>query len=414
MKKPPEICGPLTAVAAGVLFVTGCAAPPPSSAPLDVRPGVDALMADLPAPLHGARVGLITNQTGIDAGGRSTIDRLAEDERVELVALYSPEHGIRGTAAPGELVDHSVDERTGLPVHSLYGETRRPTPEMLEGVSALVFDIQDVGARPYTYVYTMALAMEEAAEQELPFYVLDRPNPITGTVEGGVLDPEFATFVGLYPIAMRHGMTAGELARMFNEEFDIGAELHVIRAEGWQRDRWWDETGLPWVAPSPNLPRLDAAVHYPGTVLFEGTNLSAGRGSSHPFEQIGAPWLEAEAVVREMEGLGLPGVAFERVSFTPTDPGDGKFDGERVEGVRLVITDRERYRPVETSVRLMAAVHDMHREQIEWHVSHLDRLAGTDDLRLAIEAGGVDDLLQGWEGEAAEFERLRSRFLLYE
>ncbi len=412
MRKPIQIWKPLTAAA--LLYAAGCAAAPPAPAPLDVRPGIDALMRDLPAPLDGARVGLITNQTGVDAAGRSTIDRLAEDARVELVALYSPEHGIRGTAAPGELVDHSVDERTGLSVHSLYGETRRPTPEMLEGVDALVFDIQDVGARPYTYVYTMALAMEEAAEQALPFFVLDRPNPITGTVEGGILDPDFATFVGLYPIAMRHGMTAGELARMFNEEFGIGAELHVVRAEGWQRDRWWDETGLPWVAPSPNLPRLEAAVHYPGTVLFEGTNLSAGRGSSHPFEQIGAPWLEADALVRQMERLSLPGVVFETVSFTPADPGDGKFDGERVEGVRLVITDREQYRPVETSVRLIAAAHDMHRDRIEWHVSHLDRLAGTDDLRLAIEAGEVDDLLTRWEVEAAEFERRRSRFLLYE
>jgi uncharacterized protein YbbC (DUF1343 family) len=379
-----------------------------------VRPGIDVLLDEgIPAELHGARAGLVTNQTGVDAAGRTTIDRLAEAEEVDLVALFSPEHGIRGTAAPGELVDHSLDERTGLPIHSLYGDTRRPTPEMLEGVDVLLFDIQDVGARPYTYIYTMALAMEAAAEHGLPIFVLDRPNPIGDEVEGGLLDPDFATFVGMYPIPMRHGMTAGELAQMFNEDFGIDADLTVVPVEGWRREMWGDETGLPWIAPSPNLPRLEAAVHYPGTVLFEGTNLSAGRGSSHPFEQVGAPWLRAEEVVREMRAMELPGVEFEPVSFTPENPGDAKFDGVPLEGVRLRYTDRDRYLPVETSIRLIDAIYRLHPGEVEWHVSHLDRLAGTDALRLEIEGGGIPDLLADWAEEAAAFRETRQPFLLY-
>ncbi|HEX2187253.1 MAG TPA: DUF1343 domain-containing protein, partial [Longimicrobiaceae bacterium] len=353
-----------------ILLVSACApaAPPGAPAPTaEVRPGVEVFLADPPAAVRGKRVGLITNQTGVDRAGTLTIDRLAASDDLELVALFSPEHGIRGAAAPGEKVASGTDPRTGLPVHSLYGETRKPTPEMLRGVEALVFDIQDVGARQYTYVYTMALGMQAAAEAGIPFVVLDRPNPIGGTVvEGALLDTAFATFVGMYPIPSRHGMTAGELARLFNREFGIGAEPTVVPAAGWRRDVPFDRTGLPWVAPSPNVPRLESAVHYPGTVFFEGTSLSVGRGSSHPFEQVGAPWLDAVEVAREMNMRHLPGVRFEAVSFTPERPGDGKFAGVPLRGVRLVATDRDAYRPVSAALVLLDAVYRRHREEFEW------------------------------------------------
>jgi uncharacterized protein YbbC (DUF1343 family) len=406
-----------TALPLLAVLLAGCAAAPPRAAPVPdagVRIGVDRLAGALPEALRGRRVGLITNHTGVARDGRSTIDVLAATPGVRLVALFSPEHGIRGTAAPGEHVASGVDERTGLPVHSLYGETRRPTPAMLEGVEALVFDIQDIGARAYTYIYTMALAMQAAAEHDLPFVVLDRPNPIGGEiVEGNLLEPAFATFVGMYPIPVRHGMTAGELALLFNREFGIGARLDVVRVEGWRRSTWGDATGQPWVNPSPNIRRLEAAIHYPGTVHFEGTNLSAGRGSEMPFEQVGAPWLDAAAVVERMNARALPGVRFEAVEFTPRAPGDGKFADERVQGVRLVVTDRERYRPVAASLLLIEEIARRHPDEISWHVSHFDRLAGTDRLRRAIERRELEPLLREWDAEAERFHRAREPFLLY-
>ena len=386
------------------------ATPPPNAA--IVRPGVEVLLADVPPVLRGKRVGLITNHTGIDRAGRSTIDRLVSAPELRLVALYSPEHGIRGTAAPGEKVASATDDRTGLPIHSLYGETRKPTTAMLREVDALLFDIQDIGARPYTYVYTMALAMQAAAERRIPVVVLDRPNPIGGEiVEGNLLDTAFASFVGMYPIPVRHGMTAGELAGLFNERFGIGADLTVVRAEGWRRDQWFDETGLPWVPPSPNIPRLASAIHYPGTVFFEGTNLSEGRGSDHPFEQTGAPWLRASEVAAAMNALALPGVRFEAVEFTPR-AGSAKFPGQPLRGVRLVATDRQRYRPVRASLLLIDAIRRMHPEHFRWSGS-LDRLAGTDRLRLAIEGGTLLPLLEEWDREAERFRDQRRARLLY-
>jgi uncharacterized protein YbbC (DUF1343 family) len=388
--------------------------PPPTTPHPAVQPGIEVFLENPPAAVRGKRIGLITNQTGVDRAGTLSTDRLAASDAVDLVALFAPEHGIRGAAAPGETIASGTDERTGLPVHSLYGATRKPTPEMLRGIEALVFDIQDVGSRTYTYVYTMALAMQAAAEAGIPFVVLDRPNPVGGrTVEGNLLDTAYATFVGMYPIPVRHGLTAGELARLFHAEFGVGAEPVVVPARGWRRDAWFDGTGLPWVAPSPNIPRLESAIHYPGTVFFEGTNLSAGRGSSHPFEQVGAPWLDAAAVVREMNALALPGVRFEAVAFTPVRPGDDKFDGVPLRGVRLVVTDRGAYRPVRTSLLLVEAVFRRHRDEFRWVPAHWDRLAGTDRLRRAIEAGTLGEELRAWDADAARFQASRAPYLLY-
>ncbi|MDQ3388046.1 MAG: DUF1343 domain-containing protein [Gemmatimonadota bacterium] len=400
-----------------LLAVTACAPaahPPLPPAAGAVRPGVEVFLEAPPASLRGKRIGLITNQTGVDRAGTSTIDRLVASSQLRLVALFGPEHGLRGTAAPGEKVASGTDARTGLPIHSLYGETRSPTPQTLRGIDALVFDIQDIGARPYTYVYTMALSMQAAAEAEIPFIVLDRPNPIGGTiVEGNLLEPDFATFVGMYPIPVRHGMTAGELARFFNQEFGIGADLTVVPAEGWTRHTWFDATGLPWIPPSPNIPRLESAVHYPGTVFFEGTNLSAGRGTSHPFAQVGAPWLRAEEVVREMEAHRLPGVRFAAVEFMPVNPGDEKFADTPVRGVRLVMTDGESYRPVSTSLLLLETILRLHPAELEWIPRHFDRLAGTDRLRKAIQGGTLLTLLESWARDARAFEEARRPYLLY-
>ncbi len=380
----------------------------------EARPGIEVLLADSIHLVEGRRAGLVTNHTGIDRRGVSTIDLLHRDARLELVALYSPEHGIRGEAEAGELVDSGMDASTGLPIHSLYGATRKPTPEMLEGVEVLLFDIQDIGARYYTYVYTMALAMEAAGEAGIPFVVLDRPNPIGGAeVQGNVLDPAFASFVGMYPIPMRHGMTPGELARLFQGEFGVDVELGVAPLSGWSRSDWFTDTGLPWVAPSPNMPSVESARHYPGTCLFEGTNLSVGRGTPIAFQQIGAPWLDGEALAANLTAYGLPGVRFEAVRFVPENPGDGKHGGVEVGGVRLVATDPG-YDPTEAAAAALIEAAALSGDRWEWREAAFDRLAGTDRLRLAVEAGAsLEEVRAAWQPDLIEFRRVRERYLLY-
>jgi uncharacterized protein YbbC (DUF1343 family) len=380
-----------------------------------VRPGIEVLLADSAHIIRGRALGLVTNHTGVTRDGATTADLLAAWPEAELVALFSPEHGIRGSEEAGVVVASSVDARTGLPVHSLYGQTRKPTPDMLKGVEMLVFDIQDVGARYFTYVSTMALAMEAAADAGIPFVVLDRPNPLGGElVQGAVLDTAYASFVGLYPVPARHGMTVGELARLFNERFRIGARLHVVPGAGWRRDSWFDETGLPWVAPSPNMPSLASATHYPGTCLFEGTNLSVGRGTDIPFQVVGAPWLDGSDVAVRLSERGLAGVRFEPVTFTPSAPGDGKFDGQSVQGVQFVVTDRGKYDPVITGVAALLESRRMSGERWEWSSEHFDRLAGTGTLRTDIDSGAsLEELTAAWDGEIRRFLELRRPYLIY-
>ncbi len=380
------------------------------------------LLTDSIHLVHGRAVGVITNHTGLSVppGDPSstepvhTIDRLHGHPDVDLVAIFGPEHGYRGEAEAGEHVESGRDGRTGLPVHSLYGQTRKPTPEMLEGVEVLVFDIQDIGARYYTYVSTLALAMEAAGESGIPVVVLDRPNPIGGSTQGNVLDPAFATFVGMFPVPMRHGMTAGELARMFEGEFGVDADLTVVPMDGWTRDMAFPETGIPWVAPSPNMPTVTSALHYPGTCLFEGTSLSVGRGTDAPFQQIGAPWLDGAELAAALNEEGLPGVRFEAVRFTPDGPGDGKFGGESVEGVRFVATGED-YDPTLAAVAATQAARRLSGDSWAWLTSHFDRLAGTDGLRLAIEAEApFADLVASWPSEVEAFEARRTPYLLYD
>ena len=388
---------------------------PDSSPPTgDVRPGIEVLLSDSLSLVRGRRVGLITNHTGRDRNGTPSIDLLAAHPEVDLVALYSPEHGIRGSTEGGISIDDGVDERTGLPIHSLYGDTRQPTDAMLEGVEVLLFDIQDVGARYYTYLSTMALAMEAAGERGISFVVLDRPNPIGGDrVQGNILDLEYSSFVGLYPIPMRHGLTAGEFARMAVGEFGVRVDLSVAVADGWRRTMPFGETGIPWIAPSPNMPSVESALHYPGTCLFEGTPISVGRGTDRAFQQVGAPWLDGEELAARLGALGVPDARFVPVRFTPESPGDGKFGGTEVGGVR-VQAHGPAYDPTLAALALLVETKAMSGDHWRWRVGHFDRLAGTDALRNAVDAGvSYQVVADRWGDGLDNYAARREPYLLY-
>ncbi|HEY0304589.1 MAG TPA: DUF1343 domain-containing protein [Longimicrobiales bacterium] len=378
-----------------------------------VRPGVEVFLADLPAQLRGKRVGLITNASAIDRARTPVIDLVARHPDLKLVALLAAEHGIRGTVAEGAHIADERDPQTGVPVYSLYkSEDQGPTPEMLQDVDVLLYDLIEVGGRPWTYVSTMALSMQAAKRKGIPFVVLDRPNPIGGEiVEGALIEPGFTSFVGMYPIPARHGMTVGELATMFNTKHGIGADLIVIKAENWRRAQWMDETGLPWTNPSPNLRSLAALNNYPGTVYFEGTNLSEGRGTERPFEQIGAPYLNAAEVARAMNARGLPGVRFEPVTLTVL-PTARKYPGQTMPGLRFVITDRQTYRPVRTALLVIDEIRRRHPNEFQWTGS-IDRLTGSGKVRQAIEGGSLPALLDEWDRAAAQWLDTRAPYLLY-
>lgn len=401
----------------GALLLSACGgAPAPADEPQQrtVRPGIEVLLTDSLHLVAGRRVGLITNQTGIDREGRSSIDRLAEEPSLELVALFAPEHGIRGDQGEGVTIDTEVDTRTGIPIYSIYGQTLAPTPEMLAGIDVLLFDMQDIGARYYTYVSTMAYAMRAAGEHGVPFVVLDRPNPIRGdVVQGDVLDSDFASFVGMFPVPMRHGLTPGELARLYVGEFGIDVELTVVPMDGWARSHTFTDTGLPWVAPSPNMPSLESALAYPGTCLFEGTPLSVGRGTERAFQWIGAPWLDGNALAAALNVYGLAGVRFEPATFTPVRPTDGKFDGVEVHGVRMVATGSD-YDAPRAAVAMLVEARRASGDRWSWNVAHIDRLAGTDALRLGIDAGlDASTLTSSWDAQSRAFETLRAPYLIY-
>ena len=367
--------------------------------------------------IAGKRVGLITNPSGVDARLRSTADRLHETDGVELAALFGPEHGIRGQAADGVHIASTTDARTGVPLHSLYGKQRQPDDDMLADLDILLFDLQDVGVRFYTFLYTMALAMQACERNGLPFVVLDRPNPIGGVeVEGNLLDPDFASFVGLYPIPVRYGLSVGELATLFDEVFGIGAELIVVEMRNWKRDRCWEATGLYWTPPSPNMPSIDTAVVYPGTCFLEGTVVSEGRGTAKPFEQLGAPFIDGHQLADHLNALTLPGCLFRPVHFQPTN---GKHTGRDCQGVQLHVSDRAALLPVRAGLEIVAAIRHLWPDDFTWHVPeggihNFDRLAGTDAIRKAIDAGTpVVDILSSDLSAQEDFRNLRQRFLRY-
>ena len=378
-----------------------------------VLPGIETFLADVPPVLRGKRVALITNHSGVDRSRRPDIDLIAAHKDLKLVALLAPEHGIRGDAQDGVTIEHETDPKTGLPIHSLYlSEDRGPTDAMLKDVDVIVYDLQEVGGRTWTYVSTMALAMRAAAKKGIPFVVLDRPNPIGGEiVEGALLDPKFTSFVGMFPIPARHGMTVGELAMLFNKNHGIGANLIVAQVKNWRRSQWQDETGLPWVNPSPNLRSLAALTSYPGSVYFEGTNLSEGRGTDRPFEQVGAGWLKAADVVAAMNKRQLPGIRFEAITMTVA-PSAAKWKGQTVPAIRFAVTDRQAYRPVRTALLLIDEIRRQHLKEFAWSGT-IDRLTGSDKVRLAIEGGTLPALLEEWDRDAAQFRETQKPFLLY-
>jgi uncharacterized protein YbbC (DUF1343 family) len=391
-----------------------------------VATGLDVWARDGFRALAGKRVGAIVNPTSVDGQFRHLADLLHRSGTAKLAALFGPEHGIRGEAQYMEPVGGVVrDRQTGVPVHSLYGstfESLAPRAEWLADLDALVFDIQDVGSRYYTYVYTMALAMKAAAKAKVGFYVLDRPNPIGGVqVEGNLVGKGYESFVGLYPIPNRHGMTAGELAKLFNAEQGFGCELAVVPCEGWRRSMSFGDTGLAFVSPSPNMPTCDTALVYPGMCQGEGTNVSEGRGTCRPFEQFGAPWLDGTAVAAQLEALKLPGVRFRPVAFTPTFD---KFKGQSCEGAFLHVTDRDAFKPLLTGLACWQTARSLSNGAFAWRadayefvdkVPAFDLLCGTDQVRKAIEAGAsLAELTVGFDAQLKQFEPTRARHLIYE
>jgi len=396
---------------------------PQDKAPKKVRVGLDRLdeFQDLFA---GKRVGIITNHTAYDSKNQHITKIFLGLPNVQVTALFGPEHGIRGHAEAGEKVDTEDDPLRGIPIYSLYGKTRKPTAEMLKNVDVLVFDIQDVGARFYTYIWTMAYAMEAAAEQGKQFVVLDRPNPISGShVEGNILEPGFSTFVGLFPIPVRHGMTVGELARLFNGEGwlakGVQVELTVVPLKNWRRKMWFDETGLPFIKPSPNIPDLTSATTYPGTCLLEGVNVSEGRGTQSPFRLFGAPWISRTQLTDQLNALGLPGVAFRDTVFTPVSiPGastNPKYKDRRCQGAKIIITDRDAFMPYLTGIQIVNAIRQMYPDSLQWRVRHFDRLCGTNKIRKTIEGGGdIEKMVEAWQGELQAFMAKREKYLLYD
>jgi uncharacterized protein YbbC (DUF1343 family) len=392
----------------------------PSVITTDVRLGTDKLLAS--RRLRGARVGIVCNHASVDRGFDHIVDRLATADGVTLAAIFGPQHGFRSDVQDNMIeTPHRDDPGRRVPVYSLYSETREPTAEMLRGIDALVVDLQDIGARIYTYIYTMANCLRAGGRHGVPVIVCDRPNPIGGVeVEGAALVPGFESFVGQFPIPMRHGMTIGELARLFNDRFGLGATLEVVEMDGWRREMFADETRLPWVMPSPNMPTLETAVVYPGTVLFEGTLLSEGRGTTRPFELVGAPGVEAERFSRNMNALELPGVFFRPAMFEPTFQKHAK---QACGGCQVHVTDRRTFKPVLTGAALIAMFHRALPNQPLWRqppyeYEHdklpIDILAGSPQFREQVEAGaGATRMAESWRADEDAFRALRAQYLLY-
>ncbi len=394
-----------------------------SQAPAPVMTGLDRVAAGEIEWFKGRRIGIITNHTGVTQDGRHIADVFHSIAEAELVALFGPEHGIRGQAEAGAKVADTLDQKTGVPVYSLYGKTRKPTPQMLSGVTMLVFDIQDIGARFYTYISTMSLAMVAAAEQGIPFVVLDRPNPIGGhVVEGPVLDLRFRSFVGMHPIALRHGMTVGEVARMINEEGwlknGLRADLKIVEVRGWRRDMVFSDYGKNWIAPSPNIPNFNAALLYPGMGLLEATNVSEGRGTRRPFETVGAPWMDAAAILNHLRDAPFPGLQVDTLTFTPMDlPGmatNPKYKGESCYGLRLRVTHPKTFRSVLWGFRLLTLLQANHPERFRMNQARLNRMAGQEWIYKAILQGeSAEHLQQRWQQDLQAFLQIRQNYLIY-
>lgn len=383
-----------------------------------IQTGLGILLAERLSLLRHMRVGLVTNPTGVTRDLRANIDALRA-ANVNIVALFGPEHGFAASAADGAAVESSRDARTGLPVHSLYGKIRKPTQEMLRDVDILLFDLQDVGVRFYTYTATLGLTLEACKENRVQLILLDRPNPISGSViEGAILDPKLASFIGHGPLPIRYALTLGELAQFYNAELHIGADLQIVAMRGWDRAMWFDETGLTWISPSPGIPNFSTTITYPGICLVEGTNLSEGRGTALPFEVVGAPWLDGFALAQWLNALRLEGVIFRPTVFTPCS---SKHAGEECYGVQLHVTDRASYSAVETGLQVVGACRAQNPDRFEFlktswegNSPHFDLLVGNAQVREGFIAHQpVSEIVATWEDEIAAFDGKRSKYLLY-
>jgi uncharacterized protein YbbC (DUF1343 family) len=373
-----------------------------------VQTGIDVLKAENFLPLVGLRIGLITNHSGIDSTGQRTLDLLHKTSALKLVAVFSPEHGLSGEM--DESVPSSIEPFTGLPVYSLYEKVKRPTDKMLKGLDALVFDIQDVGVRFYTYITTMAFAMEVAAKKGISFYVLDRPNPITASwIQGPILDRNLISFTGYFPLPTRYGMTIGELAEMFNAEKKIGVKLHIIKMQGYKRTDWYDETGLPWVKLSPNLRTLTEAVLYPGVAMVEGSNVSVGRGTDMPFELLGAPWINSGELALYLNNRKIQGIRFMPVDFTPKSP---PFKHKTCHGVQMILVDRQILDSPALGVEIACALHQLYPQEFQLHETL--GLIGSHEVLQAIQEGqDPNSIVQNYQKSIGQFCKIRAKYLLY-
>jgi len=379
-----------------------------SNRPARVQTGLDVLEAEKFAPLRGKHIGLITNHTGLDSQGRSTVDVLSHGAGFQLIALFSPEHGLAGRN--DEKVSSTKDPSTGLPVYSLYGETRRPTDEMLKGIDALVFDVQDAGVRFYTYTATMGYCMEEAAKRKIAFFVLDRPNLLGGEIiEGPMLDADKTSFVAYFPLPVRYALTIGELAQFFNTENHIGAELHVVTMRNWHRNYFFESTGIKWIPPSPNLRTIKGSIVYPGIEILQSAGVSVGRGTQAPFEEFGAPWMNGDDVAAALNARNLPGLHFGGQPFIPIA---GLYSGQRCGGVSIKITDRFKVRSMRVGLEIAAILQKLYPKQFE--ITKMIELVGNSDTVQKLQAGEAPEkIVASWADRLTAFDQVRRKYFLY-
>ena len=375
-----------------------------------IQLGLNLLLNEKRDIIKQRRVGFITNQTGVNENLERNTDLLSDF--CNISALFSPEHGFFGSTQDGHKINSSIDNRHLIPIHSLYGDTRKPTQEMVDGLDMLIYDVQDIGSRFYTYISTLFLSMEIASECGIDFMVLDRPNPISGIlVEGNILEPEFQSFVGAHPIPVRHGMTVGELAQLFKAEMELDLSLIVVAMEGWNRSMWFDQTGLQWVPPSPNMPTVDTAVTYSGMCLIEGTNLSEGRGTTKPFEWVGAPWINGYDLVEKLNQLDLEGVLFRQIHFKPEF---SKYAKEMCHGVQIHITDRMSAKPIEILLHLISTIIESYPDQFQFRSRFFNLLTGTDKIQEALlNNTPVTKISQSWQHKSKQFQKKRQAYLIY-
>jgi uncharacterized protein YbbC (DUF1343 family) len=389
----------------------------------NVKTGLDIIAENDFKIFKGKRVGIICNHTARDRNGRHIVDLINENKDCKITAIFAPEHGYRGLYANGKEVKDEIDPETSAKIYSLYGKTRKPTKDMLKDIDVLVYDIQDVGARFYTYISTMNYAMEAAAENKIPFFVLDRPNPIRGDIiEGPILNSEYKSFVGMHTIPIRYGLTVGELAMLVNGERyltnGLKADLHVIKLTNWKREIWYDDTSLTWISPSPNITDLETAIVYPGFCLFEGTNISEGRGTEKPFLTIGASWIDGGNLADSLNLLNLKGVKFEPIEFHPIDipnkAHNPKYKNENCGGVRVNLIGRDNFEAVKTAVTVLNTIKQMYPENFQWREDWIDKLYGSDKLRKTLESGNsLEELFKSWEKDINKFREISNRYTLY-